>query len=257
MWTPHLAPDDEIRKKKTIVLVTGAMFLVLLVAMASAHDQIRAVAMGERLASVTLLARATTSVPAVTPTATPSPALTVTATPGSALTALAALTATTLPTPTATVALPAATQTPVSPTATPTSKPPTATATPIPLPTATWTPTATATPIPLPTATWTPAALPVPVLTSPTDGAEVLGAGLVLEGTAPPGTVVVVYDGEDELGTAQADAQGHWKLEVSQPLAEGKHDLTARVKDGERVGEPSQAVQVMVVGARLPVTGGE
>ncbi len=82
-------------------------------------------------------------------------------------------------------------------------------------------------------------------------------SGLVIEGAAQPHATVVVYDGDNVLGTAQADQEGRWRVELMQPLVEGEHVFTARVKKGEQVGDPSAAVRVTVLINQLPVTGGE
>ena len=80
---------------------------------------------------------------------------------------------------------------------------------------------------------------------------------MTIEGSAPAGAVVIVYDGDTPLGIVTADTEGNWQLEPEKPLAAGKHVLTARTTDGSRVSRPSAAVRVVVIGELLPVTGGE
>jgi hypothetical protein len=107
----------------------------------------------------------------------------------------------------------------------------------------------------VPTATAAPEV--VVAITTPADGADVDPSELVIEGTAPAGSTVVLYDGKEELATVTADDDGQWQYTLSLPWAEGKHVLTVRVRDGEQASEPSEAIEVTALGHRLPVTGGE
>ena len=52
----------------------------------------------------------------------------------------------------------------------------------------------------------------------------------VLEGSVQANALVTVYEGQKVLGTAAADAQGHWQLEV-RGLALGAHTITATQTD--------------------------
>ena len=74
---------------------------------------------------------------------------------------------------------------------------------------------------------------------------------------APASMVVVVYEGDAQLGTAMADDAGRWQLALPQPLSKGEHSLFARTTDGERVSDPSNIVRITVLDALLPITGGE
>ena len=94
-------------------------------------------------------------------------------------------------------------------------------------------------------------------ITSPVDGADVDPSGLVLEGTAPAGSTVVIYDGETVLDTVVADEDGRWQYTLSLAWAEGEHVLTIQVQDGEQVVQVSEAITVTALGHRLPVTGSE
>ncbi|MEX3021782.1 BapA/Bap/LapF family large adhesin [Kluyvera sp. STS39-E] len=53
----------------------------------------------------------------------------------------------------------------------------------------------------------------------------------VLSGKAEPGSTVNIYDGNTLVGSAVADAQGNWGLELSTPLKDGVHSLTANATD--------------------------
>ena len=192
--------DDQVRKKKTIILLLGAAFLMGLVGVLPVHSGIRAVVMGDSLPAETAIVRAATASPTaqLPPTSTP---------------LVAAVTPTLLP-PTAT---PEPTKVPATPT------PPPATV----------------------------------AITAPVDGADVETSGLEIEGTAPAGSTVVIYDGKEVLGTVTAGDDGRWRYTLSLPWAEGEHILTVRVRDQAQVGEPSEAIKVTALGHRLPVTGGE
>ena len=234
--------DDEVRKKKTIVLVISGIFVAVLVAMVPAQRTIERVVLGITPTSATAIVQAATE------TATPSLVVTQETTLTPTPTSLPpTATATVVPSPTATQE---PTPTPLPPTPTPTTVPPTATPTPSPLPEAT--PTMTPT-------TEEPVSgdLLAPTIALPEDGAEVQDPLIAVEGTAPARTTVVVYEGDVSLGEGTADDDGHWQFTLLQPLSEGQHSLFARATDGERVSEPSNVVHIIVLGELLPITGGE
>ena len=52
-----------------------------------------------------------------------------------------------------------------------------------------------------------------------------------LSGTAEPGGIVTVYDGDAALGSAAVDADGNWRFTPETPLEAGAHSLTATVTD--------------------------
>jgi hypothetical protein len=245
-WT-MFTTDDEVHKKKTIVLVISGIFVAVLVAMVPAHRTIERVVLGITPTSATAIVQAATE------TATPSLVVTqeTTQTPASLTPTPTSLpptaTATVVPSPTATQE---PTPTPLPPTPTSTAVPPTATPTPSPLPEAT--PTLTPT-------TEGPVSgdLLAPTFTLPVDGAEVQDPLIAVEGTAPARTTVVVYEGDVSLGEGTVDDDGHWQFNLLQPLSEGQHSLVARATDGERVSEPSNVVRIIVLGELLPITGGE
>ncbi|HDC4523346.1 TPA: BapA prefix-like domain-containing protein [Enterobacter kobei] len=53
----------------------------------------------------------------------------------------------------------------------------------------------------------------------------------LLQGTAPPDTVVTVYDGTTLLGTAILDGSGGWSFTPVTPLTDGPHSLTVHTTD--------------------------
>jgi len=267
--------DQEIRKKKTLILVLGALLLLILMAtvpvLATLLPGDQAVArIFPDLMTTTVLpgetagatAFASATVAALQPTETPEPAeeATAVAETTAAAQATVAADATTVANATivaeATVAeATAAAEATATPTTTPTMTP-TAEAT----PTATPSPT----PSPNPTATFVPgvdkptsAALPVPQITSPTTGTDLYGGDWAVEGTAPAGMTVLIYGGDGLLGQAVTDEEGRWTFSLSEPLPEGEYELVARTTDGEHVSEPSSGIMVTVIGERLPVTGAE
>jgi hypothetical protein len=229
--------DNEVRKRKLVVIFLGVILLALLMAAMPAQRAVWQVVMG---LTPTSEATAVVQVPTATATATTVP------------------TATSTPSPT-----------PVPATATPTPVPATSTATPTPVPaTSTATPTPEP-PTPTPTPTLDPSvvhpvpkgALPVtdeldaPVITSPEEDLETTETEVTIEGTAPANARVVVYDSQFPLGMVVADDDGKWQYEPPEPWSEAEHVIVARTTDGDRLSQPSDPVRVVVVGERLPVTG--
>ena len=62
---------------------------------------------------------------------------------------------------------------------------------------------------------------------------------IVVAGRAAPNAVVVVSDGETELGRTQADKRGDWVLLPSTPLAPGSHELSLAGHDGSLKNAPA------------------
>jgi MYXO-CTERM domain-containing protein len=96
--------------------------------------------------------------------------------------------------------------------------------------------------------TWTvdttaPAA---PVITSPSNGAQV-GGTPIFSGTAEPGsTVTVVVDGE-VVGTTTANPEGNWTFTPPTPLASGPHTVTVTATDlAGNTSPPSTAITIIV-----------
>jgi hypothetical protein len=252
--------EDEVRKKKTLILVLAFLLIPLLLGLYAA--------MGPEGG---LIAEVTPTVflsPGAVATATPLiPTLTATATPIAGVTPVAKASATpVLPKP-----APSATFTPPIPTFT-ASAVPTAGATPVAEVTATPVSSRTSVP-PEPTApptapsvafepTPTPAIVPTappaaPMITTPLDGSVLRDDRPTIAGTAPPNTTVQVYDDERLIGTAVADAQGDWALILDEPLEPGEHTLTATASDDAgRTSDSSAEVTFTVAIDHLPVTGG-
>jgi len=262
--------EDEVRKKKTLIVVVAFLLIPSLLGLYAATGP-----EGGLIAGMTPTALPSPSVVAtVTP---PVPTFTATAVPSATATAEATVTLPSTPTPvrpepTATPVQPEPTVTPVrpeptatfvrpEPTVTPTAVPvalePTSTPTPLqPEPTA----TPTAVPIALeltPTPTLVPTApLAVPVITTPSDGSVLKDDQPTIVGTGPPNTTVQVYDDGTLVGTTAADAQGDWALIADEPLGPGEHIATAVASDeAGRTSAPSVAVTFTVAVERLPVTG--
>lgn len=81
--------------------------------------------------------------------------------------------------------------------------------------------------------------------------------GRTVQGTAPAGLDVLLFSGDEQLGTAQADEQGNWQFALPADLAPTIASLDLRAVDatGNLV---SQAESAVIFGApeTLPVTGG-
>jgi hypothetical protein len=216
--------EDEVRKKKTLVLVVAFLLIPALLGLYAVMGP-----EGDLIAGVTPTALPS---PSAVATATPlPPALTATATPSASATLVAKATATPLSTPT-----------PVPPQPTATS-------------------TATAVPVavePTPAPTVVPIApLAAPVITTPPDGSVLKDDQPTISGTALPNTTVRVYDDGDLVGTATADAQGDWALVPDEPLKPGEHTVTAVASDDAgATSDPSAAVAFTVAIERLPGVGG-
>jgi hypothetical protein len=211
--------EDEVRKKKTLIVVLAFLLIPLLVGLYAATGPEGGLIAG------------------VTPTALLSPSAVATATPP-------------IPTPTAT-ATPLATAT-AEATATPLSTPTSV------QPEPTVPPTATSVALePTPTPTVVPTVpLTAPVITTPPDGSLLKDDRPTIAGAGPLKTTIQVYDDGSLVGTAAADAQGDWALVADEPLEPGEHTVTAVASDeAGRTSDPSAVVTFTVVIERLPVTG--
>jgi hypothetical protein len=237
--------EDEVRKKKTLILVLAFLLIPLLLGLYAATGPEGGLIAGvtpTSLPSPSAVATVTPSVPTPTTTATPSATATAEA---SVTRPIPAATATAMPTASVTLvaeatAIPLSTPTPVrpEPTATPTAV------------SIALEPTPTPTVVPI-------APLSAPVITTPPDGSVLKDDRPTIAGAAPPNTTVEVYDDGTLVGTAAADAQGDWALVADEPLETGRHTVTAVASDDAgRTSAPSVAVTFTVVIDRLPVTGG-
>ncbi|MGK4352154.1 BapA/Bap/LapF family large adhesin [Enterobacter sichuanensis] len=52
-----------------------------------------------------------------------------------------------------------------------------------------------------------------------------------LQGSAPAGTIITVYDGDTLLGTADLDGNGGWSFTPTTPLTDGPHSITVHATD--------------------------
>jgi hypothetical protein len=86
-----------------------------------------------------------------------------------------------------------------------------------------------------------------PILIVPRPEQVRAGAPIIVEGEAPPGTRVRVYDGEILLGETESDATGRWRLEVGRTWSEGRHELKAVGLDeqGREIGASEPIVVVL------------
>ncbi|WP_058969107.1 Ig-like domain-containing protein [Type-D symbiont of Plautia stali] len=74
------------------------------------------------------------------------------------------------------------------------------------------------------------------------DGGATNDTTPVLSGTAPEGSVITVYDGDNVLGTVVVDASGEWSYTTT-ALSQGDHSLSATVTDpAGNVSDPSAAI---------------
>jgi len=74
-----------------------------------------------------------------------------------------------------------------------------------------------------------------------------------INGSAEPGSTVVVYDHGQRIGQAQADANGNWSLKPEQPLPAGEHAITAKAQDAAgNLSEPSPAFDFSLMAPGVP-----
>jgi hypothetical protein len=95
----------------------------------------------------------------------------------------------------------------------------------------------------------------VPDITAPDrpsfDVVRVNPAGdAVMAGRAAPNALVIILDGEREIGRVQADARGEWVFVPSQPLAPGTRELSLTVEAADGTKLTSEKVVVLSVPER-------
>ncbi|MBP5856729.1 LysM peptidoglycan-binding domain-containing protein [Marivibrio halodurans] len=73
----------------------------------------------------------------------------------------------------------------------------------------------------------------------------------VIAGRAKPGSEVLIFDGDKQIGAVTADERGEWVYLPDQPLEPGSHDLSLRARTPEGVERESDSKVVLVV----PETG--
>ncbi|WP_156941201.1 Ig-like domain-containing protein, partial [Cobetia crustatorum] len=73
-----------------------------------------------------------------------------------------------------------------------------------------------------------------------------------ISGTAEAGSSVGLYDGDTLLETVQADADGNWSVELSEPLAEGEHSLSAIATDAADNASAPSNIMALTVDTQAP-----
>ena len=94
-----------------------------------------------------------------------------------------------------------------------------------------------------------------PAITQPAGGATLEADEVTtLEGTAAPGAKVQIFEGATQLGETTADAEGRWRFELPEALAEGAHTLHFVVVDeaGREIAA-SEPVAFTIIPAATPV----
>lgn len=80
-----------------------------------------------------------------------------------------------------------------------------------------------------------------PVITAPADGSSTNDTTPTVVGTAEPGADVAVSIDGAAVGTVTADEDGNWSLELTEPLGEGEHIVSAVQTDAAgNVSEPTE-----------------
>ncbi|WP_282268610.1 Ig-like domain-containing protein [Stenotrophomonas sp. PS02298] len=74
-----------------------------------------------------------------------------------------------------------------------------------------------------------------------------------IEGCAGPDTIVIIRNGDIEIGRVPVDAEGRWAFEPSLPLAQGAYNLTAvAINKAGTASEPSDGFDLVLVGQGSP-----
>lgn len=69
----------------------------------------------------------------------------------------------------------------------------------------------------------------------------------ILSGKGDPGAQVIIYDGTTEIARTTVDTHGNWGVELSSPLADGSHSLTAVAVDAVgNTSAPTSALDIIV-----------
>lgn len=80
-----------------------------------------------------------------------------------------------------------------------------------------------------------------PVITAPADGSSTNDTTPTIEGTAEPGATVEVSIDGVPVGTVTADGDGNWELQLTDPLDEGDHTVSAvQTDDAGNVSEAAE-----------------
>lgn len=83
-----------------------------------------------------------------------------------------------------------------------------------------------------------------PVVGTIVSGEVVNDSTPVLSGQAEPGSIIIIYDKGVEIARTVTDANGKWGLELTKPLSDGSHSLTAVAVDA--AGNASEPTDELV-----------
>ena len=80
-----------------------------------------------------------------------------------------------------------------------------------------------------------------PVITAPADGSSTSDTTPTIRGTAEPGASVAVSVDGEVVGTVTADADGNFVLELTEPLGDGDHTVSAvQTDEAGNVSDPAE-----------------
>ncbi|VFS60660.1 HYR domain [Leminorella grimontii] len=92
-----------------------------------------------------------------------------------------------------------------------------------------------------------------PTITDAVGGATTSDTTPTINGKAEAGSVVTIYDGEDNpLGSTTADDSGDWHFTPDEPLGEGEHELTAVATDAAGNESPASTTFELTVDTVAP-----
>ncbi|HEX9320206.1 MAG TPA: Ig-like domain-containing protein, partial [Nitrososphaeraceae archaeon] len=72
--------------------------------------------------------------------------------------------------------------------------------------------------------------LSAPVITDPTNGSDIKDKNPEISGTSDPSVTVIVFDGNNPVGTTKADKKGVWSVRTT-TLSDGTHAIKAKATD--------------------------
>ncbi|UUC48123.1 Ig-like domain-containing protein [Pseudomonas citronellolis] len=84
-------------------------------------------------------------------------------------------------------------------------------------------------------------------ITGPIDNGVTDDSTPTFSGSAEPGSVITIKDGDEVLGTATVDGDGNWSFTPAQPLTDGEHAISVSASDAAgNVSEPSDVLTIVV-----------